>query len=221
MPCSKVRFTQLDGYLRTPQPAALSGARRARRLRTSSTGGRLVDRKRRERQQAVGFRAAEGPRPRQLQQEEVEAQVEVVRERLASHAQLHREERRHAAVDLGEDRHPGREAPGAEPAARPAAARIRAEDQAPGVTSYPRRLAVAVAVVVALVLGAAPASAPAAAPPKPTIGAETAVVIDGKTGETLYAKRPNRRHAIASTTKIVTALVARDGADLTDEFTAS
>ena len=79
----------------------------------------------------------------------------------------------------------------------------------------------AVAVVVALVLGAAPASAPAAAPPKPSIGADTAVVIDGKTGETLYAKRPNRRHAIASTTKIVTALVARDGADLTDEFTAS
>jgi D-alanyl-D-alanine carboxypeptidase (penicillin-binding protein 5/6) len=80
---------------------------------------------------------------------------------------------------------------------------------------------VAVAAVVALVLGAAPASAPAATPPKPSISAETAIVIDGKTGETLYAKRANRRHAIASTTKIVTALVARDGADLGDMLTAS
>ena len=79
----------------------------------------------------------------------------------------------------------------------------------------------AVAAVVVLVLGAAPATAPAATPPKPNISAETAVVIDGKTGETLYAKRANKRHAIASTTKIVTALVARDGADLGDMFTAS
>jgi len=90
------------------------------------------------------------------------------------------------------------------------------------VTSRPRRLAAAVALLVALlVAGAAPASAPAATPPKPDISAETAVVIDGRTGETLYAKRANKRHAIASTTKIVTALVARDGAGLDETFTAS
>jgi D-alanyl-D-alanine carboxypeptidase (penicillin-binding protein 5/6) len=88
------------------------------------------------------------------------------------------------------------------------------------VTARPRRLAVALAAAVALG-AAAPASAPAAGPPKPKISAETAVVIDGRTGETLYGRRPNRRHAIASTTKIVTALVARDGADLSDTFTAS
>jgi D-alanyl-D-alanine carboxypeptidase (penicillin-binding protein 5/6) len=46
-------------------------------------------------------------------------------------------------------------------------------------------------------------------------------VIDARTGETLYARRVNRRRAIASTTKIMTALVARDGADLGDVFTAS
>ena len=90
------------------------------------------------------------------------------------------------------------------------------------MTSRPRRVAAAVALAVALlVVGAAPASAPAATPPKPTISAATAVVIDGRTGETLYAKRANKRHAIASTTKIVTALVAREGADLGDMFTAS
>jgi serine-type D-Ala-D-Ala carboxypeptidase (penicillin-binding protein 5/6) len=90
------------------------------------------------------------------------------------------------------------------------------------VTSRPRRIAAAVALAVALlVASAAPASAPAATPPKPGISAETAVVIDGRTGETLYAKRANKRHAIASTTKIVTALVAREGADLGDMFTAS
>ena len=90
------------------------------------------------------------------------------------------------------------------------------------MTSRPRRLAAAVALLVALlVAGAAPASAPAATPPKPDISAETAVVIDGRTGETLYAKRANKRHAIASTTKIVTALVARDGAGLDETFTAS
>ena len=76
-------------------------------------------------------------------------------------------------------------------------------------------------VVALLVAGVAPASAPGATPPKPDISAETAIVIDGRTGETLYAKRANKRHAIASTTKIVTALVARDGADLGDTFTAS
>jgi D-alanyl-D-alanine carboxypeptidase (penicillin-binding protein 5/6) len=89
------------------------------------------------------------------------------------------------------------------------------------VTSRPRRLAAALGVLVALLGGAAPATAPAAAPPKPSISAETAVVIDARTGETLYTRRANRRHAIASTTKIMTALVAREGADLGDVFTAS
>jgi D-alanyl-D-alanine carboxypeptidase (penicillin-binding protein 5/6) len=89
------------------------------------------------------------------------------------------------------------------------------------VTSRPRRLAVAVAVVVALIVSVAPASAPAATPAKPAISAETAVVIDARTGETLYARHANRHHAIASTTKIVTALVARDGAGLDEMFTAS
>lgn len=75
------------------------------------------------------------------------------------------------------------------------------------------------AALAALV--AAPAPAPAQGPPKPTVSADTAVVIDARTGETLYARRPNERHAIASTTKIMTALVAREEAELDDVFPAS
>ena len=92
------------------------------------------------------------------------------------------------------------------------------------MTARPRRgTAAAVVALVALVAAALPAGARAAeaAPSKPSITADTAIVIDGRTGETLYARRPNQRHAIASTTKIVTALVARDGADLGDVLTAS
>jgi D-alanyl-D-alanine carboxypeptidase (penicillin-binding protein 5/6) len=84
----------------------------------------------------------------------------------------------------------------------------------------PRRLAAALPALVALLL-AAPAAAPAQGPPKPTITADTAVVIDGRTGETLYARAANRRHAIASTTKIMTALVAREEGELSDVFPAS
>ena len=88
------------------------------------------------------------------------------------------------------------------------------------MTPRPRRIAAALVAAVALVV-AAPVTAPAAGPPKPEVSAGTAVVIDARTGEVLYARRANRRHAIASTTKIMTALVARDGADLSDEFPAS
>lgn len=83
-----------------------------------------------------------------------------------------------------------------------------------------RRHAAALAAAVALV-AAAPATAPAAGPPKPKLSADTAIVIDARTGETLFALRAGRRHAIASTTKIVTALVARERGDLDDILIAS
>jgi D-alanyl-D-alanine carboxypeptidase (penicillin-binding protein 5/6) len=88
------------------------------------------------------------------------------------------------------------------------------------VTSRPRRIAAVLLALVALLV-AAPASAPAQGPPKPSITADTAVVIDARTGETLYARAANRRHAIASTTKIMTALVAREEAELSDIIPAS
>jgi D-alanyl-D-alanine carboxypeptidase (penicillin-binding protein 5/6) len=79
-------------------------------------------------------------------------------------------------------------------------------------------LAALVAVVVALV--ALPAGASAAAPRKPQLSGDAAIVIDAKTGEVLYAKRAEREHAIASITKLMTALLARERADLADIFTA-
>jgi D-alanyl-D-alanine carboxypeptidase (penicillin-binding protein 5/6) len=82
-------------------------------------------------------------------------------------------------------------------------------------------VAVAVAVLAAAVVQPAPAHAAAAAPPKPRLSADTAIVIDARTGERLYGRAPDRRHAIASTTKIMTALVARQRASLDDVFPAS
>jgi D-alanyl-D-alanine carboxypeptidase len=41
-----------------------------------------------------------------------------------------------------------------------------------------------------------------------TVAAPSAVVVDGDTGRVLWAKRPHRRRQVASTTKIMTALLA-------------
>ena len=84
-----------------------------------------------------------------------------------------------------------------------------------------RPLAAVLVVAAALLAAAGAAPAQAAAPGKPRISADTAVVIDGRTGETLYRRAADRRHAIASTTKLMTALVAREQADLDDIFPAS
>ena len=88
------------------------------------------------------------------------------------------------------------------------------------MTHRPRRFAAALPALLAA-LAAAPAAAPAQGPPKPAIDADTAIVIDGRTGEALYARQPNRRQAIASTTKIMTALVARENAGLGEVIPAS
>jgi D-alanyl-D-alanine carboxypeptidase (penicillin-binding protein 5/6) len=47
----------------------------------------------------------------------------------------------------------------------------------------------------------------AAAGRKPLISAPSAIVIDARTGEQLYARAPHARRAIASTTKLMTALI--------------
>jgi D-alanyl-D-alanine carboxypeptidase (penicillin-binding protein 5/6) len=59
------------------------------------------------------------------------------------------------------------------------------------------------------VLLATAAGAPAASgAAPPAIGAPSAIVIDARTGERLYAKNADDRRAIASTTKLMTAAVA-------------
>ena len=104
-------------------------------------------------------------------------------------------------------RHDGRAAPGAEPRARPAGARRRPEDQAARVRAARRTLAVAAVLAAA----AAPAPAPRRALPS-VPGAQAAIVVDARDGTVMFAKRPDSERAIASTTKLMTALLALERA---------
>jgi serine-type D-Ala-D-Ala carboxypeptidase (penicillin-binding protein 5/6) len=83
------------------------------------------------------------------------------------------------------------------------------------IAAAPRaRLAAGLSIAALVALASAsPASAaapgavqPASAPP--AIRAPEAILIDARTGTLLYGKNPDRRHAIASTTKLMTALLA-------------
>jgi D-alanyl-D-alanine carboxypeptidase (penicillin-binding protein 5/6) len=80
-----------------------------------------------------------------------------------------------------------------------------------------RALAALLAAAAALALALAPA-ARAAAPP---VSATAAIVVDGRTGEVLYAKRPDRRRSIASTTKLMTALLVLERERLSSTVTAT
>jgi D-alanyl-D-alanine carboxypeptidase (penicillin-binding protein 5/6) len=80
-----------------------------------------------------------------------------------------------------------------------------------------RRALVALAAVLA---GAAAGPAGAVAAPPPPIGAPAAIVIDARTGETLFARRAHDERAIASTTKLMTAMLALERANPGDVFAA-
>lgn len=64
-------------------------------------------------------------------------------------------------------------------------------------------------------------SATAAAGPPPDISAAAAVLLDAKTGQILYEKKANKHNAPASTTKILTALLAIESGRLDEEVTVS
>jgi D-alanyl-D-alanine carboxypeptidase (penicillin-binding protein 5/6) len=78
-----------------------------------------------------------------------------------------------------------------------------------------RSAAAAVALAAALPAQAATAQLP---PPAPRAG--SALLVDGRSGEVLYAKRPDDRRSIASATKLMTALLALERAKPGDVFTA-
>jgi D-alanyl-D-alanine carboxypeptidase (penicillin-binding protein 5/6) len=80
----------------------------------------------------------------------------------------------------------------------------------------PLRASLLLALLGAL-LGLAP---PAAVAAPPAIGAPSAIVIDAKTGERIYARAPNARRSIASTTKLMTALITLERTRPTQVFTA-
>jgi serine-type D-Ala-D-Ala carboxypeptidase (penicillin-binding protein 5/6) len=81
-----------------------------------------------------------------------------------------------------------------------------------------RPLALALTALAALFL-ALPAAAAAQRAPDVS-GAAAAIVVDGRNGEVMYAKRPDERRSIASTTKLMTALLALEQARPRQVFTA-
>ena len=80
-------------------------------------------------------------------------------------------------------------------------------------------MVVAAALLAAVVMAAAAAASAAPAPPRvPT--AEAAIVVDARDGTVMFAKRPDAERAIASTTKLMTALLALEEAEPDEVFAA-
>jgi serine-type D-Ala-D-Ala carboxypeptidase (penicillin-binding protein 5/6) len=78
------------------------------------------------------------------------------------------------------------------------------------------------AIGLAFLIGGALASPSATATaPKPEISARSAIVVDARDGSVLYAKKPHSRRPIASTTKLMTALISFQQLPLKRRLTAS
>ena len=75
-------------------------------------------------------------------------------------------------------------------------------------------------VVAAVLIAAAAAPASAAEPPPKVPGAQAAIVVDARDGTVMFEKRPDSERSIASTTKLMTALLALERAKPSDVFTA-
>ena len=75
-------------------------------------------------------------------------------------------------------------------------------------------------LAAALLLALAGFAAPATAAPPKLDRAAAAILVDGRTGEPILQKDPRERRAIASATKLMTALLALERARPSDVFTA-
>ena len=75
-------------------------------------------------------------------------------------------------------------------------------------------------LAVAVLAAAAPASADAATPPPRVPSAQAAIVVDARDGTVMFAKRPDAERAIASTTKLMTALLTLEEAKPNEVFTS-
>jgi serine-type D-Ala-D-Ala carboxypeptidase (penicillin-binding protein 5/6) len=75
------------------------------------------------------------------------------------------------------------------------------------------------ALIAASVALAAPVQAAERPPPVP--GAEAAIVVDGRDGEVMFAKSATKRRSIASTTKLMTALLTLERSRPRAVFTAA
>ena len=74
--------------------------------------------------------------------------------------------------------------------------------------------------VAALALMSAAGPVHAADPPPDAGGAAAAVVVDGRNGEVMFSRSPDRRRAIASTTKLMTALLTLERTRPSQVFTS-
>jgi D-alanyl-D-alanine carboxypeptidase (penicillin-binding protein 5/6) len=83
-----------------------------------------------------------------------------------------------------------------------------------------RPLLAALAASLGMLAGATPAIAQTSSA-GPHLQAKAAIVMEGSTGDVLYSKNAGQRRQIASTTKLMTALVALQRTDLDDVFSAS
>jgi serine-type D-Ala-D-Ala carboxypeptidase (penicillin-binding protein 5/6) len=82
-----------------------------------------------------------------------------------------------------------------------------------------RRLLRTLTALAALALAGPAAAAQDSAEP-PDLSAAAAIVVDGRDGEVMFAENADSRRAIASTTKLMTALLALERARPGDVFTA-
>jgi D-alanyl-D-alanine carboxypeptidase (penicillin-binding protein 5/6) len=83
------------------------------------------------------------------------------------------------------------------------------------------RRALGTLVVLLVAAAPAPAAAQRAADPPPAVAsAAAAIVVDGRNGEVMFARNVDARRAIASTTKLMTALLALERARPDEVFTA-
>ena len=73
-------------------------------------------------------------------------------------------------------------------------------------------------VVVAVLLGTV---APAGAQERPTVRAPSAILVESTTGDVAFSKNPSEERSIASTTKLMTALLTLEGAALDDVIAAA
>jgi D-alanyl-D-alanine carboxypeptidase (penicillin-binding protein 5/6) len=77
------------------------------------------------------------------------------------------------------------------------------------------------AAVILLALGALAAPAQAAERPPPVPGADAAIVVDGRDGDPMFRKNAAERRSVASTTKLMTALLTLERARPREVFTAA
>ncbi|MDQ3092465.1 MAG: D-alanyl-D-alanine carboxypeptidase [Actinomycetota bacterium] len=84
-----------------------------------------------------------------------------------------------------------------------------------------RALLATLAVLLALTAGPERAAAQADDAEPPQLSAAAAYAVEASTGEVVLAEEQDERRAIASTTKLMTALVVREEASLDDTFTAA